>query len=204
MPKLIDLTGQTFGELTVTEKAPSKKGHVYWYCECSCGTKNYEVQGTHLKNGKILRCPQCREKNRTRKNRTQKRYPEKKCEICGKSFIPNNIVRKYCYDCSPAGSRRTRGSAITAIRRAIKKQLVSYKGGKCERCGYDRSINALQFHHLNPREKDFDLSVKYNSGCYDMKTFYKEVDKCILVCANCHAEIHESLWNDEVYNEQNF
>ena len=139
-----------------------------------------------MKDGRTSRCPQCREKNKT-----QKQYPEKQCEICGKTFIPNSVVRKYCYECSPVASQKTRGSSITMIRRAIKKQLVSYKGGKCERCGYDKSINALQFHHLDPQEKDFDLSAKYNSGCYDMETFYKEADKCILVCANCHAEIHE-------------
>ena len=68
-------------------------------------------------------------------------------------------------------------------------QLVNYKGGKCERCGYDKCVQALQFHHLNPDEKDFAISGK----SYSFERLKKEVDKCIMVCANCHIEIHEEL-----------
>lgn len=76
-------------------------------------------------------------------------------------------------------------------RRTIKKSLVSYKGGSCEICGYNKCINALQFHHLNPNEKDFDISK-------DIKPLDKvkdELDKCILVCSNCHSEIHENIYD---------
>ena len=47
-------------------------------------------------------------------------------------------------------------TAISYIRRAIKKQLVLYKGGSCARCGYNRDIRALQLHHRNPEEKSFE------------------------------------------------
>jgi len=122
----------------------------------------------------------------------------KKCIICGNEFetLPNGKSRKYCYDCSPSyekNNNKSRGTAITIIRRAIKKQLVLYKGGKCEKCGYDKSLNALQFHHINPEIKDFDLSVQYNGGHLDMELLYKEVDKCKLLCSNCHAEEHD-IW----------
>ncbi|MEE3350582.1 MAG: hypothetical protein VZR09_11175 [Candidatus Gastranaerophilaceae bacterium] len=69
----------------------------------------------------------------------------------------------------------------------LKEKLVAYKGGKCEICGYDKCITALEFHHLNPDEKEFGI------GTNDILSFEKnkkEVDKCILVCANCHREIH--------------
>ena len=75
--------------------------------------------------------------------------------------------------------------------RGIKRklELVNYKGGKCEKCGYNKNIAALQFHHINPNEKEIKLDVRRISST-NMETLYKEVDKCILLCANCHAETH--------------
>ena len=73
-------------------------------------------------------------------------------------------------------------------RHKIKSILVEYKGGKCEICGYDKCINALDFHHINSQEKKFALnSANYNKSLSSLK---EESDKCILVCANCHREIH--------------
>ncbi len=75
--------------------------------------------------------------------------------------------------------------------RRFKEKCVIYKGGKCEICEYNKYIGALQFHHLNPKEKDFALSsVKSHSF---NETIKKELDKCKLVCANCHSEIHGSM-----------
>ncbi len=71
-------------------------------------------------------------------------------------------------------------------RRKLKEKLVEYKGGKCEICGYDRCIKAMDFHHKNPKEKEFPLT--YMNRKWEILT--KEADKCILVCANCHREIH--------------
>jgi len=65
---------------------------------------------------------------------------------------------------------------------------VLYKGGKCEICGYNKCLGALDFHHLNPNEKDFSISD--SSKYHNLEEMKKEVDKCILVCANCHREIH--------------
>lgn len=190
MPRLIDLTGLKFGRLTVVKKGPSKKGHVYWYCSCDCGqSDSFLVQGTHLKNGSVTHCTKCKKDNID--NLIPKDENIKKCAICGKSFIANSFNRKYCYECSPLSSKQDRAVSITCLRRAIKKQLVKYKGGKCSICGYDKSLNALQFHHLESSDKDFTLSAAYNNGHFDMDKLYKEVDKCILVCANCHAELHE-------------
>lgn len=69
----------------------------------------------------------------------------------------------------------------------LKEKLVEYKGGKCEICGYNKCIVALDFHHLDPKEKDFNVS-SYSVMSYDK--LKDEVDKCILVCSNCHREIH--------------
>ena len=74
--------------------------------------------------------------------------------------------------------------------------MVEYKGGKCQKCGYDKYIGALEFHHLNPEEKDFNLSkLKANSFNH---VVIEELNKCILVCSNCHREIHGEQF-DTVY-----
>lgn len=120
---------------------------------------------------------------------------KKNCLICGKEFetLPHGESRKYCFECSPSykkGDNKGRASTITNIRHAIKKTLVDYKGGKCEICGYNKCIGALQFHHIDNTIKDFELSKKYNGGVYDINIFKEEADKCQLLCANCHAEKH--------------
>lgn len=73
-------------------------------------------------------------------------------------------------------------------RKRVKEELIAYKGGKCEICGYNKCIAALDFHHINPEEKDFTIS---NSNIYkNIEALKQEVDKCMLVCANCHRELH--------------
>lgn len=73
-------------------------------------------------------------------------------------------------------------------RYAIKKQLVELKGGECVKCGYKKSLRALQFHHTDPNEKEFVLG---NIRVINEKVM-KELEKCILVCANCHSELHDN------------
>lgn len=79
---------------------------------------------------------------------------------------------------------------VKTYRQRAKERLVEYKGGKCEICDYNKYIGALDFHHLNPNEKDFTIS-QYQHLSYDK--LKKEVDKCILVCSNCHREIHGGI-----------
>lgn len=76
-------------------------------------------------------------------------------------------------------------------RKDKKRKLIEYKGGKCEICGYNKCTSALSFHHKDPKEKDFNISAR----SYSYERLKKEVDKCILVCANCHIEIHENEKN---------
>jgi len=72
-------------------------------------------------------------------------------------------------------------------RRLVKVKAVEYLGGKCKACGYNKCIGSLDFHHLDPKEKDPKYSL--------FKTIFNkrltdELDKCILLCANCHRELH--------------
>lgn len=79
--------------------------------------------------------------------------------------------------------------AVTKRRQKVKRTLIEEAGGACTRCGYDRCIDALCFHHLDPATKERELS----NWRYSLKRGREEVKKCVLVCANCHAEIHSEL-----------
>ena len=89
--------------------------------------------------------------------------------------------------------------AVESWRKRKKKALVEYKGGKCQYCGYSKCIEALEFHHLDPNIKSFTISGKSKS----FNSLKSEVDKCILVCSNCHKEIHAGLINiDTIINQK--
>jgi len=72
-------------------------------------------------------------------------------------------------------------------RKMMKKELILIKGGMCEKCGYNKCIAALEFHH-NGKGKDGDLAHMIKNG--SRQKALKEVEKCILLCANCHREAH--------------
>lgn len=106
----------------------------------------------------------------------------KECKIHGKTeFVLRNDGRHRCKKCAVV--------AVVERRIRMKKQAIEYKGGKCEKCGYNKCERALTFHHLNPNEKEFTLS-RPSISWQKMKN---ELDKCILVCFNCHMEIHEEI-----------
>lgn len=75
-----------------------------------------------------------------------------------------------------------------------KMELIELRGGKCEMCGYAKNISALEFHHLNPDDKCFQLDSRHLSNTNKSKIL-EEVNKCILVCANCHRELHNPELN---------
>ena len=117
----------------------------------------------------------------------------KKCKICEKEFNTDNYSRIYCYECSGDSTiqdNETRKHQKTILRRSMKLQSVKLLGGKCSICGYDRCIDALEFHHKDPNQKDFKLGSG-NTMSWD--EYKKEALKCVLVCSNCHKEIHNKL-----------
>lgn len=68
---------------------------------------------------------------------------------------------------------------------------AAYKGNKCQCCGYDNYIGALEFHHVDPQQKDFGVASKGYTHSWDKVK--QEIQKCVLVCANCHREIHAGV-----------
>ena len=76
-------------------------------------------------------------------------------------------------------------------RREIKRRAVEYKGGKCERCGYDRCAAAFDFHHPDPGAKEFGISAEGSGRSFE--AMKPELDKTVMLCANCHREVHEEF-----------
>lgn len=104
------------------------------------------------------------------------------CSVCGKTFIYSRDKR--------GGSTTTRCGkcGVQKWRKAKKLKAIEYKGGKCEICGYSKCIWALEFHHINPELKLFEIG----NNTFSWEKNQKELDKCILVCANCHREIESA------------
>ena len=130
-------------------------------------------------------------------------------------------VRKFCLECSPFGKHNTRDlrikldksmddpdstykksryPQIKKSRHNKKQKLVELSGGKCSICGYDKCMRNLHFHHVNPEDKSFGIS-KGGLGHGFHKTI-KEIKKCILVCSNCHGEIHDGQIDANMYYNQ--
>ena len=88
----------------------------------------------------------------------------------------------------PTGIYNTLSTSSESLSKK-KKLLVEYKGGNCQVCKYDRCIDNLTFHHLDPSKKDFQISGTSKA----FETLKAEVDKCVLLCKNCHGEVHAGL-----------
>jgi hypothetical protein len=77
--------------------------------------------------------------------------------------------------------------AVERRRRKVKQILIVEAGGECVVCGYSRHPAALQFHHLDPSTKSFGLGVRGITR--SLASLRAEAAKCVLLCANCHAEV---------------
>jgi len=81
--------------------------------------------------------------------------------------------------------------AVDKRRKKIKKMAVAYMGSKFIFCHYSKCISALEFYHIDEAKKFFGLSM--NGLTRSWERTKKELDKCILVCSNCHKEIHAGI-----------
>jgi len=77
---------------------------------------------------------------------------------------------------------------VSEQRRKVKLQCIEYKGSVCARCGYAKCPAALVFHHPDPDGKDFGISS--NGVSRSFAKCKPEIEKCIMLCSNCHAEVH--------------
>lgn len=93
-----------------------------------------------------------------------------------------------------------RSQAVMEWRRRAKAKAVETKGGQCSICGYDKNYAALEFHHTDPFQKEFSFGLKGIPRSWDR--MLKELEKCVLICSNCHGEHHEeepTIKNNPVY-----
>jgi len=139
------------------------------------------------------------------------------CKQCGSSFPLKVVIdgktknlqnRKYCLTCSPFGSHNTKKLEMcvndTEAQKVIKQQdkyrrwqrkarrerkikLVKMLGGKCSTCDYDKCYSCLDFHHEDETNKKFEISSHMLKKWDDL---VEEAKKCIVLCRNCHGEVH--------------
>lgn len=76
----------------------------------------------------------------------------------------------------------------TKRRRDFKAWCVEYKGGKCVVCGYNKHQAGMDFHHLDPSKKEFGIGS--DKDLISKEQAKVELDKCVLLCKTCHAEVH--------------
>lgn len=129
-----------------------------------------------------------------------KRKPEGSCKGCGCEISSQRVYCDSCFDMRVVNpskyteeeKRKLASNSVVKFRQRVKQELIQYKGGKCSKCGYNKCSDALEFHHIDPSQKDFSISGKSLS----FEVMKEEADKCILVCSNCHKEIHAELRQD--------
>lgn len=123
--------------------------------------------------------------------------------------------RTRCLDCRPFDSRdRTIGNTICSVcnklyvykhgqstktkcsncrqnkRYQLKDKCIAYKGGRCAICSYSKCTRALSFHHVDSSSKKFNIS---GAHCHSWDKIKEELDKCVLLCANCHMEVEAGI-----------
>lgn len=99
---------------------------------------------------------------------------------CNSTIPPSR--KKYC-----SLSCKNKGAA-DENRKKTKAKAIEYLGGKCCLCGYNKCSASLDFHHVDPSTKEFGIGAKGLTRSWEKTKI--ELDKCILVCKNCHGELH--------------
>lgn len=122
---------------------------------------------------------------------------KRKCSKCNifkdqKSFYKKQKGRgsSWCKDCF------NQGVYTYQVDRALSRKidLIKSKGGQCSKCGYNKNISGLVFHHSDPNQKDFNLDSRRLANS-SFKKITEEIKKCILLCHNCHMEEHYPQFN---------
>lgn len=141
-------------------------------------------------SNRYSRCEKCRDIYHNNVNNGH-------CLICGILQTTKNSVKRTYKNgwnpyCNPCGVQKD-----ILYRREIKLSLINYKGGCCQQCGYNVCPAALQFHHIDPNIKEFNISkFRIRKLTDSMKL---ELEKCLILCSNCHFEHH---YNEMKINTQ--
>lgn len=112
---------------------------------------------------------------------------DRKCLTCNITQHQDNFYKKgkkYMSHCKVCYQKK-----YTQKRRDNKQKGVDYLGGKCIKCGYNKCNAALDFHHVDSSDKEFNPAHLTRGNWNKLKS---ELDKCVLLCSNCHREHHSS------------
>jgi predicted HNH restriction endonuclease len=118
---------------------------------------------------------------------TLKKLGKSYTEICNEIGCSKSTVSYYC---SPNGKEKNR-NRTNKERKNLRDEIKMEYGGKCQICGYNRCFRSLTFHHKDPSIKEDKVSFLINSK--GKSAAYAEAKKCVLVCSNCHGEIHDGI-----------
>ncbi len=121
----------------------------------------------------------------------------KVCSLCSKEkhssefyITKAGVSKSCCKKCFSEKYSKTKRERVARFRKKMKKRCIDYKGGSCQLCSYNKFDSAMDFHHLDPSQKDFTISGKITT-LTNFGNIRPELDKCVLLCCRCHREIHE-------------
>ena len=116
----------------------------------------------------------------------------KRCPSCDTTKPLSEFYKR---STGKAGSwcKKCMTSQVVERQRRYKAEAAAYKGGCCQSCGFDKYLGALEFHHVDPTTKNGDI-VRFSKGLQE-PTVKAELDKCVLLCANCHRMAHAGMIN---------
>ena len=121
-----------------------------------------------------------------------------KCIICSKNLKgkQTKFCSRKCHNkCGNHSYQSYNKQKARGLERKIK--IINLMGTKCSSCGYNKNLAALQFHHIDPSEKESQLDMRKLSNS-TWEWCLKEASKCKILCANCHAEHHHPKYQNLV------
>jgi hypothetical protein len=170
--------GNVVGRLIVENK--NKENNTFKCVKCK-RTIRKEIGPRNNRLRRRKYCIECLPKNEHPKSLESNNGKEIECLTYGRIFIYksgfNKNTLEKCYRCNAKDKRRE-----------LKKKIISIKGGECQICGYKKYNGSLTLHHINPTQKEITISKAFT-----WSRIVEELPKCILVCFNCHQEIHGGI-----------
>jgi hypothetical protein len=167
-PNVCKNCGIEFDDIVIDGKRRSRRGRIYcWTC-----SPHGEIDKRLL-------------------SKTTKQCPACEMDLPFDSFYGKKGGNKKSNDCNTYCKSCELQYAVN-VKRKRKIDAISRKGGCCVFCGYSKCVSGLHFHHINPEEKEVAISQAKS-----LDLLYKELDKCMLVCANHHAEIESGMIDEE-------
>ncbi len=162
-------------------------------CQCEF-PKSVIIDGKRRMLNKRSYCLDCSPFGEDNKKHLSTNDNESKTKVCGKckKKLPHSNYTKsgnglysYCRVCMNTRAKE--------LNKSVKQKCIEYKGGKCVKCGYNKCPLALEFHHIDPTTKDFNINGRKSFN----QNVKNELDKCILLCSNCHREIHYETFENK-------